>query len=327
MARTLSVTAETWPLERPFAISRGTKTAAHVVVAKITDGDAIGWGECVPYARYGETVPGIVDALNGMAGAIGHGMDREALQTALPAGAARNALDCALWDLEAKQTGRRVWELAGIAAPTPCITAETIGVGSPKEMASRAAELRDRPLLKLKLSHRDVHACVVAVREAAPNSTLVIDPNESWNIDILADMAEALYNLGVDMLEQPLASGTDSDLAGFNSPVPICADESCHTSADVAALADRYDMVNIKLDKTGGLTEALKLADAAREAGLSIMVGCMVATSLAMAPAMLLAHRARVVDLDGPVLLKKDRDNGLVFDNGRVHPPLPMLWG
>ncbi|MHC8508616.1 MAG: N-acetyl-D-Glu racemase DgcA [Rhodospirillales bacterium] len=327
MGLSLIVRDEVWPLARPFAISRGTKTEAHVVVAELSGGGHTGRGECVPYAHYGETVEGVKQAMTALAPAFAEGLDRAGLQILLPAGAARNALDCALWDLEAKQTGRRVWDLAGLAAPVPCVSAETISVDTPENMAREAARLSGRPLLKLKLDHRQIYERVSAVREAAPSAALVIDPNESWTIDILADLCEALGDLGVEMIEQPLAARADADLAGFRQSIPVCADESCRTADDVADLKDRYDMVNIKLDKTGGLTGALKLADAAREAGLSVMVGCMVATSLAMAPAMLLAHRARVVDLDGPALLKQDRESGLLFNEGRIHPPLPELWG
>jgi L-alanine-DL-glutamate epimerase-like enolase superfamily enzyme len=327
MTRRLTVRAETWPLERPFAISRGTKTAAEVVVCEVSDGDHVGRGECVPYARYGETVAAVSEALEAQADSVARGLDREQLQRTLPAGAARNALDCALWDLDAKRAGARVWDLAGTPAPGPTVTAETIGVGSPDAMAERAAALASRPLLKLKLNDTDVLDCTRAVRAAAPDAELVIDPNESWTRDLLERVAGPLADLGVTMLEQPLAADIDGDLRGFDSPVPLCADESCHTAADVERLKDRYAMVNIKLDKTGGLTEALALADAAEAAGMQIMVGCMVATSLAMAPALLIAARAKVVDLDGPVLLKHDRSPGLSFDNGAIGPFGPEVWG
>ena len=327
MARRLEVRVESWPLARPFAISRGVKTAAEVVLAEVTEGEAQGRGECVPYARYGETVVGVAETLRGLADAVAGGLDRDALQRALPPGAARNALDCALWDLEAKRTGRRVWELAGLAPPTPLVTAETIGIGSLDEMAARAAEMASAPLIKVKLDHDRALEKLAAVRTAAPGARLIVDPNEGWRADQVAAWAPALQDLGVEMLEQPLPADDDGGLRDIASAVPVCADEACHGLDDLERLAGLYDMVNIKLDKTGGLTEALALKRQAEMRGFGIMVGCMVATSLAMAPATLVAQGAAIVDLDGPLLLKHDRQPGLQFTGGRIHPPEPELWG
>ncbi len=327
MARLLEVVAESWPLARPFAISRGVKTAADVVVATINDGAAIGRGECVPYAHYGETIDGVTASLRDMAGAVAAGLDREALQGALAPGAARNALDCALWDLEAKQTGMRVWDLAGVPAPEPVVTAETIGIGTADEMAARAADMAGAPLIKVKLGEDDPLEKITAVREAAPAARLIVDPNEGWQVDQLAEWARALDAFGVEMLEQPVPAGRDGGLKAITSPVPLCADEACHTRDDLERLQGLYDMVNIKLDKTGGLTEALALKREAEAMGFGIMVGCMIGTSLAMAPATLLAQGAAIVDLDGPLLLKNDRVPGLTFADGQIHPPDSDLWG
>ena len=326
-ARRLHVRPEVWPLARPFTISRGTKTAAHVVVAEIETDGLVGRGECVPYPRYGETVDGVVQALTEVAGAVNAGLDRDRLATALPPGAARNALDCALWDVDAKASGRRVWDLVGCPAPQPTVTAETIGLDTSEAMAAAAAALADHPLLKIKVSRDDVVARVRAVRDAAPAASLVVDANEGWDGPLLRAVADDLAALGVAMIEQPLPAGADRDLEGFASPVPLCADESCHSIADLAEVRHRYGMVNVKLDKAGGLTAALALADAARAAGLQVMVGCMVATSLAMAPALVLTPGATVVDLDGPLWLTEDRAPGLHFADGRVGPPDAALWG
>jgi len=323
----LSVRHESWPIRGTFAISRGSKTAADVVVVEIADGGHVGRGECVPYARYGETVAGVIAAVAALAADIAAGLTRAHLQDALAPGAARNGLDCALWDLAAKQAGRRAWVLAGVAAPEPAVTAFTISVGPAEQMAADAAANRDRPLLKLKLTGPGDLDRVAAVRAAAPAARLVVDANEAWTAADCAALFPALAGLGVEMIEQPLPADGDGALAEMARPVPVCADESCHTRADLPRLAGRYDMVNIKLDKTGGLTEALALADAAVAAGFGVMVGCMIATSLAMAPATLLAGRAAIVDLDGPLLLREDRADGLSFAGGRVHPPAPALWG
>jgi len=327
MTRQLSVSAEAWPLARPFAISRGTKTEAQVVVAEITDGDAVGRAECVPYPHYGESVESVAEQARSIADDIINGAGREDVLGLLSAGAARNAVDCALWDLEAKLTGKRAWELAGTPAPESTTTAETIGLGSVEDMAAAAQRLNSSPLIKVKLDAEDVIERMAAIHENAPDARLIIDPNEGWNLELLADVAGQLAEMGVEMIEQPLPADADDGLAEFSCPVPICADEACHITGDLDRLRGKYAMINIKLDKTGGLTEALTLAQAATEAGFAIMIGCMVGTSLAMAPATLLAPFARFVDLDGPLLLKQDREPGLAFSDGCVHPPEPDVWG
>lgn len=329
MSRCLRVHRERWPLARAFAISRGAKIAAEVVVAEISDGALVGRGECVPYARYGETPAAVAALVEEQAPAIAAGLDHQALQARLPAGAARNALDCALWDLEAKAAGRRVWDIAGLPAPVATVTAETIGLATPEQMAAAAALLAaaDRPLIKLKLDRDAIVARVQAVRAAAPAARLIVDANEAWDRATLAAVVPALAALGVEVIEQPLPAADDDALAGYRGPVALCADESLHTTADVARLADGYRMVNVKLDKAGGLSEALACVRAARAAGLGVMLGCMVATSLAMAPALLLAAAADIVDLDGPLWLAEDRPHALTYRDGRVFPPAAALWG
>lgn len=327
MARTVTIRAENWPLARPFGISRGVKTAADVVVVEIIAGDAKGWAECVPYPRYDETVEGVMAEIADVQLALEGGAGRMEIGQLMTAGAARNAVDCALWDLKAKLDGTTVAALAGLGPLSPEITAETIGIGTPDEMGARAAELSHAPLLKVKLDANDIEDRMNAIHAAAPNARLVIDPNEGWTVDLVSAKAGYLADIGVEMLEQPVPASEDDGLRGIKSPVPICADESLHTSADLEALKSKYDMVNIKLDKTGGLTEALSLKQKAQDMGFGIMVGCMVGTSLAMAPAALVAQGAKIVDLDGPLLLKKDRNNGLDFTGGKIHPPSPELWG
>lgn len=320
----LHCAVETWPIAGTFAISRGSKREAHVVVATVTDGRVTGRGECVPYARYGETVDSVVDALR----SLGPPPDRQHLRQAMPAGAARNALDCALWDFEAKASGRTAAELAGLEPPGPLLTCYTLSLASAKEMADKAREAHHLPLLKLKLGGgMEDAARLAAVRAARPDARLVVDANEAWSPVDLPALMRAAHEARVELVEQPLPAGQDTALATLPHPVPICADESAHTSAEVAALRDRYDAVNIKLDKTGGLTEALDMAAAARRAGMMVMVGCMVATSLAMAPALLLAQHADWVDLDGPLLLARDREPGLSIKNGIIAPPPRDLWG
>ena len=326
-ALSLCVRVERWPIAGSFTISRGAKTEAVVVVAELDDGRHRGRGECVPYARYGETVEGVAAAIEAMAGPIANGLDREHLQTAMAAGAARNALDCAFWDLAARQAGRRVHELLGLAPPRPVTTAYTISLASPEAMAQAAAKAADRALLKVKLGGAQDPARIDAVRRAAPGAELIVDANEAWTQDDLAENLAACARAGVTLVEQPLPAGRDDMLAQIARPLPICADESVHASASLASLVGKYDAVNIKLDKTGGLTEALAMADEADRLGFTLMVGCMVATSLAMAPAMLVAQRARVVDLDGALLLARDRPDGLRYDGSRIHPSTPALWG
>ena len=323
----LSVRIERWPLAGVFAISRGSKTEAVVVVAELSDGTHRGRGESVPYARYGETPDGIVAAIEAVRPVLRRGLDRGALQRAMPAGAARNALDCAYWDVNAKQAGRRVHELAGLGVPGPLTTAYTISLGSAAAMAAAAEQAAWRPLLKVKLGGDDDGTRIAAVRRAAPRAQLIVDANEGWNLDNFKANLAACADAGVTLIEQPLPEGRDEALARIKRPIPLCADESVHDSASLDALAGKYDAVNVKLDKAGGLTEALALAAEAERRGFAVMVGCMVATSLAMAPAMLVAQRARWVDLDGPLLLASDRADGLRYEGSLVYPPDPVLWG
>ncbi len=319
---------ERWPLAGAFTISRGSKTEAVVVLAELGDGTHRGRGECVPYARYGETPDGVVAAIEAMRPALWRGLDRAALQDAMPAGAARNALDCAYWDLGAKQAGCRVYELAGLAAPKPLVTAYTISLGTPVAMAEAAEQAASRPLLKVKLGGGgDDVARIAAVRRAAPRARLIVDANEGWDDKDLAKNFAACAQAGVVLIEQPLPEGRDDALARVKRPIPVCADESVHDRASLDALAGKYDAINVKLDKAGGLTEALALAAEAERRGFGIMAGCMVATSLAMAPAMLVAQRASVVDLDGPLLLAKDRPDGLRYAGSLAYPSEPVLWG
>jgi len=305
------------------------------VVAELGDGKAPGLargrGECVPYARYGESVENVTAAIEAMRPRLAEGLDRAGLQKAMPAGAARNALDCAFWDLEAKRSGRAVHAIAGQAAPHPVTTAFTISLGAPAEMAKATAAAASRPLLKIKLGGNDEHggdpARIAAVRTAAPKATLIVDANEGWDDGNLAGNFAACAQAGVVLVEQPLPEGHDQALAGNKRPIPVCADESAHAGASLAALVGKYDAVNIKLDKAGGLTEALAMVAEAQRLGFVLMAGSMVATSLAVAPAMLLAQAARFVDLDGPMLLAKDRADGLRFTGSLVYPATPALWG
>jgi L-alanine-DL-glutamate epimerase-like enolase superfamily enzyme len=326
-ALSLTVRAETWPIAGAFSISRGAKTEAQVVVAELSCGRDRGRGECVPYGRYGETVAGVMAALKRMADPIARGLDRQALQTALPAGAARNALDCAFWDLEAKRYRKPVHEIAGLPAPKPLVTAYTVSLATPAAMGQAARAAAARPLLKIKLGGAGDPERIAAVRAAAPHAELIVDVNEGWMPVNLAENLAACAAAGVTLVEQPLPAEDDAALAEIARPIAVCADESVHDRASLAGLVRRYDAVNIKLDKTGGLTEALAMAAEARRLGFDLMVGCMVCTSLAIAPALLLAQTARVVDLDGPLLLAGDRPDGLRYDGSTVHPPLPDLWG
>ncbi len=323
----LQARIERWPIAGSFTISRGSKTEAVVVVAEVRSGEHAGRGECVPYARYGETPESTLAQILSLQTHMARGLNRAALQALLPAGAARNALDCALLDLEAKQSGSRVWDIFDQTSPHPCTTAYTISLGTPAAMAEAAGAAVHRPLLKIKLGSDDDTSRIAAVRRAAPNSQLIVDANEGWRANNLAWNLAACTDAGVTLIEQPLPAGHDDALANVTRRIAICADESVHDRASLAALRGRYDAVNIKLDKTGGLTEAMAMADAAEAMGLQVMVGCMVATSLAMAPAMLLAQRARYVDLDGPLLLAADRENGLRYDGSTVYPPEAALWG
>jgi L-Ala-D/L-Glu epimerase / N-acetyl-D-glutamate racemase len=323
----LSLAVERWPIRGTFAISRGAKTEAVVVVADLGDGMAHGRGEAVPYARYGESVDGVVGQIEGLRGELAAGLSRAELQRALPAGAARNALDCAFWDLAAKRSGRPVHVLAGLPAPQPLTTAFTLSLDTAEAMARAAAQVASRALLKIKLGAPGDAERIAAVRAAAPKATLIVDANEGWDARNLAANLDACSRAGVALIEQPLPEGEDDALARIPLPLPICADESAHDRASLALLAGKYDAVNVKLDKAGGFTEALAMTAEAERRGLLVMVGCMVATSLAMAPAVLLAQRARYVDLDGPLLLAADRPQGLAYRESLVYPPSPALWG
>jgi L-alanine-DL-glutamate epimerase-like enolase superfamily enzyme len=319
----LRVERESFRLAEVFTISRGSRTEARVLTVEVARDGIVGRGECVPYARYGESLESVAAQIEGLPG----GIDRAALQAALPPGAARNAVDCALWDWQAKRAGRRVWDLAGLPAPGPVQTCFTLSLDTPERMQAAAARNAHRPILKIKLGTPDDMPRLEAVRRGAPGATIVVDANEGWTAEVYADLAPHLIRLGVAMVEQPLPAQADAMLAEIARPLPVCADESCHDRHSLPDLAGKYDMINIKLDKTGGLTEALALREAARAAGFRVMVGCMVGTSLAMAPAVLAAQGAEVVDLDGPLLLAEDRKPPLHYDAAGVYPPEPELWG
>jgi L-alanine-DL-glutamate epimerase-like enolase superfamily enzyme len=323
----LSVAIERFPIAGKFVISRGAKTEAVVIVATIEDASFRGRGECVPYTRYGETVESVAEQIETLRARIEAGMNCADLQSALAPGAARNALDCALWDLTAKRRGVRAHELAGLSAPIEVATAFTLSVGAPVEMAAAAANASDRPILKIKLAGAGDPARIDAVRAAAPKAQLIVDANEAWREADLERYLVACAEAGVALVEQPLPAGRDAALAKIDHIVPICADESAHDRAGLEALRERYDAINIKLDKAGGVTEALAMAEQAERLGYSLMVGCMVATSLAMAPALLLAARAQFVDLDGPLILARDRPEGLVYEGSLIRRPSAALWG
>lgn len=327
MNRVLSVAEERFPIAGTFTISRGSKTEAEVVACTIAEGGNSGRGECVPYRRYGETVAGVRAEIEAAAAAVSSGVTRRDLLKIMKPGAARNAVDCALWDLEARLSGVRVAETLGIPSPAPLETAFTLSLASPDAMAAQARENAARPLLKVKIGGDGDIARIRAVRDAAPKSRLILDANEGWTDDNIRENLAAAAELGVSLVEQPLPAGEDAILAQIDRPVPVCADESVHTAEGLEKLVGLYDAVNIKLDKTGGLTAALELRDRARELGFGIMVGCMVGTSLAMAPAVLLAQGADFVDLDGPLLLARDREPGLIYRGSLVSPPEPALWG
>lgn len=323
----LQAAAETWPIAGRFVIARGAKTEAQVVVVELEREGAVGRGEGVPYPRYGESVAGALDLIESVRSRVEAGCDRRTLQRLLPPGAARNALDCAFWDLEAKLTGERAWVRAGYPRLKPRTTAFTLSLGEPAEMAAAARAAADRPLLKLKIGGAHDLERVAAVREAAPRARLILDANESLTLAELVALDPEFARLGVELLEQPLRAGEDDALEGWNGEVPLCADESLHTRAELDACARRYSCINIKLDKAGGLTEALALRRDALALGLEVMIGCMVATSLAMAPGMILAQDAAYVDLDGPLLLARDREPGLRYEGSTAYPPAPELWG
>ncbi|MEM6276371.1 MAG: N-acetyl-D-Glu racemase DgcA [Pseudomonadota bacterium] len=319
----IRVRQESFRLAQVFTISRGSRTEARVVSVEVARGGHVGRGECVPYARYGETLDSVCAQIDG----LDEDIDRLALADKLTPGAARNAVDCALWDLECKAAGGRAWELARLPAPGPEVTAYTLSLDTPEAMEAQARQHATRPLLKIKLGTPDDMNRLEAVRRGAPDAAIIVDANEGWTAEIYEELAPHMVRLGVKMVEQPLPAGADDMLAEIARPLPVCADESCHDRSSLPALQGKYDMVNIKLDKAGGLTEALALRNAARAAGYEIMVGCMVGTSLAMAPAVLIAQGAAVVDLDGPLLLAEDREPPLIYDQAGVHPPEARLWG
>ena len=325
--RKLRLQKESWPLASRFAISRGSRTTSEVVLVEIGQGAAIGRGECSPYPRYGESVDGVMATIESLRAKIERGLEREELQGLLPAGAARNALDCALWDLEAKRSGRPVWQLAGLSRPGPITTAFTLSLDTAEKMGAAAKANAARPLLKIKLAGPADLDRVRSVHANAPDARLIVDANEGWTAEIYADLAPQLKPLGVELIEQPFPQSADAAMEGLARPVAVCADESCHDRASLARIAGRYDAVNIKLDKTGGLTEALALKAAARAAGFRLMVGCMLGTSLAMAPALLVAAGAEIVDLDGPLLLARDRAPGLAYTASEIAPAEAALWG
>lgn len=327
MTRQMKTAAEHFPISGSFTISRGSKTTASVVTCHVSDGGFAGIGECVPYGRYGETIDSVLAAIEAMRPQIEAGIGREELRQIMQAGAARNAVDCALWDLEAKKAGIPAFTLAGLAEPGPLTTAYTISLGEPEAMAAQTAHYAHRALLKVKVGTADDASRIRAVRAAAPDSAIILDANEGWTETNLAYHFAVCAESGVSLIEQPLPAGHDAPLASISRPVPVCADESVHKTEDLPKLAGLYDAVNIKLDKTGGLTEALRMRDAARALNLKIMVGCMVGTSLGMAPAVLLAEGAEFVDLDGPLLLARDREPGLHYEGSLVYPPRPALWG
>ncbi len=327
MPRDILVEVEQFPIAGSFTISRGSKTVAEVVTVSISSGGRVGRGESVPYRRYGETVASVTAAIEAARPEIAAGIGRAALLTAMPAGAARNAVDCALWDLEAKLTGERVHQKICRAVPERLTTAFTLSLGTPEAMAAQARDNAWRPLIKVKLGGDGDGERIAAMREAAPAARLILDANEGWRAANLEANMVAAQALGVTLIEQPLPAGDDALLGEVRRPVPVCADESVHTVDDLASLAGRYDAVNIKLDKAGGLTAALALRDEARRLGFKVMVGCMVGTSLAMAPAVLLAEDADFVDLDGPLLLARDRSPGLRYEGSLVSAPEPALWG
>ena len=314
---------EIFPLAHVFRISRGARTQAEVVTVTIEKDGVTGRGECVPYARYNETLESVIKQVESLPADI----DKETLQDTLPPGAARNAVDCALWDFECKKRDQRIWKIAGIQVPEQKITAYTLSLDEPKNMFKQAEKNSNRPLLKVKLGTPNDMPRLEAVRKGAPNSEIIVDANEGWDAELYSQLAPELVRLGVKLVEQPLPADQDGDLIGLPRPLPICADESCHDRKSLEKLIGKYDFVNIKLDKTGGLTEALQVKDKALEAGFKIMVGCMVGSSLAMAPATLIAQNATFVDLDGPLLLAHDRRHGLLYDESWVHPPLKDLWG
>lgn len=327
MLRTLNIRHRTLPLRSPFRISRGVKLAADVVSVELDQAGCVGRGESVPYGRYGESVASVMDAIEILRDAVCAGMDRDELQARLPAGAARNALDAALWDLESRLSHVPVWKRLGRQPHSPLVTALTIGIDTPQEMGKAASRIAGHKLIKIKVDADDPVARIEAVRRAAPSARLIVDPNESWTIDILREVQPALENASVTLLEQPLPADADDALREFSSAIPLCADEACHTTSSLSSLLNRYQAVNIKLDKTGGLTEAWRLLRDAKACGFIVMVGCMVCSSLGIAPALEVAREADFVDLDGPLWLQCDYPDGVTLQDGLLTPPSPGFWG
>jgi L-Ala-D/L-Glu epimerase len=327
MLRGLNLRHRSAPLKAPFRISRGVKYAADVVVVEIDQGDCVGRGESVPYARYGESVASVTDEIESLRDVVSMGMGRDELQSRVGPGAARNALDCALWDLEAQISSVPVWKQLAQPRPAPLVTALTVTLDTPQEMEKAALHIADAKLIKIKVGADDPMPRIDAVRRAAPSARLIVDPNESWTIDILREIQPALERANVSLLEQPLPAGADDELIDFKSRIPICADEACHTTTDLPRLLNRYQAINIKLDKTGGLTEALRLLRAGRASGFGIMVGCMVCSSLGIAPALEVARDADFIDLDGPLWLENDHAGGVTLQAGLLMPPSPGFWG
>lgn len=324
---TLAVSRDSFAMDGTFTISRGSRTEASVITVVLESEGFKGWGECVPYARYGESLDSVCEQIESLRPALAEGMDRTALQQALPAGAARNAVDCALWDLDAKRQGKSVWQLAGLSEPGAVITAYTLSLDTPEKMRDSALKNATRPVLKIKLGGEGDLQRLQAVREGAPTSQLIVDANEGWSAADYDALAPVMLDLGVALVEQPLAVGADDALAGRARPLAVCADESCHDRLSLASVVGKYDVVNIKLDKTGGLTEALALKEAAVAQGFRVMVGCMVGSSLAMAPALLVAQDVEFVDLDGPLLLAEDRETPMRFEGSKMYPASASLWG
>ncbi|MGY3039720.1 L-alanine-DL-glutamate epimerase-like enolase superfamily enzyme [Rhodanobacter sp. TND4EL1] len=327
MLRELNVSERSYPLVAPFRIARGVKYAAEVVTVEVRQAGRVGRGEAVPYARYGESMASVLDEIESLRGRLSTGMGRDELQLCLPPGAARNALDAALWDLESQLSSVPVWVSLARQPRTPLRSAITLSIDTPARMGEAAARIADAGLIKIKVDADDPAARIEAVRRAAPAAHLIVDPNESWTIDILRELEPMLRRMGVELLEQPLPVEADDALRDFRSPIPICADEACHVTADLPRLRDRYQAINIKLDKTGGLTEAWRLLRAARAGGFKIMVGCMVCSSLGITPALEIAREAEFIDLDGPLWLQDDYPGGVSLHDGLLAPPAAAFWG
>ena len=326
MSRTMTVVQKDWPLNKPFKISREVTTHSETIVCEITEGEHTGRGEAAGVSYDGETIESLICQVGDVADQVQGGVTRDELQLIMPSGGARNAIDCALWDLEAKQAGKSIWELIGWA-PVPVTTVYTVGIDEPENMEKDAAAHAEYPFIKVKVGIGDPIAQIAAINAGAPGSAIVIDANQAWSIADLEKHAETLKTMGVEMIEQPMNRGADEDLRNYDAPLPLCADESCATSADLERLQGLYSMVNIKLDKTGGLTEALKLAEQALSMGFELMVGNMLGSSLAMAPSFVIAQKCRYVDIDGPLLQSEDCDHAMCYDKGVVQVFTPKLWG